>query len=410
MPSLDSHLKTSARPRVLAITSEVPWPLNTGGHLRSFHLMRIIARHFALRLVTVLEDGQQDLTSHLTEQGIRVIAARAPRRNAVAEAGRVVSAALANEPYVMFHRHNRPALRAAVQEALHTESADLIYLDHLDSYALRPMFPAARILVDLHNRYGLLAQRVAEEHGGVKGWYLRHQARQLEASERRAVTDANGVTAVSAEEQHAFEALGARSVTLVPNGVDCSRYAHLPVGRHSQSPVLMYLGALSWPPNATAATYLAKDVMPAVLQSRPDARLWLVGRNPTPAVEALGALPGVEVHANVPDVEVFLAGATALIVPLDAGGGTRLKILEAFAAGLPVISTAIGVEGIDVRHGVHLWIAERESIARAVLDVFADPEAAARRAVEARALVNQQYDWTAIGERACDAIAAALQS
>lgn len=228
--------------------------------------------------------------------------------------------------------------------------------------------------------------------------------------ERRAVNDATAVIAVSVEEQSVFERLGARHVSLVPNGVDCSRYRHLPAGREPRPPVMLYLGALSWPPNAAAADFLARKVIPEVRRLRPDATLRLVGRNPGSSVQALDGLPGVEVHANVPDVETFLADATVMTVPLDAGGGTRLKILEAFAAGLPVISTPLGVEGIEVEHGAHLVIADRDEFAAAVLDVLARPDAARDRAVAARALVERHFDWGVVGTLACAAVERALDT
>jgi glycosyltransferase involved in cell wall biosynthesis len=116
----------------------------------------------------------------------------------------------------------------------------------------------------------------------------------------------------------------------------------------------------------------------------------------------------VEVHADVPDVMPFLAAASVMAVPLEAGGGTRLKILEAFAAGLPVVATRVGGEGIEAVDGEHVWIAERETFAPAVLDLLRHGPMARARAERARALVEHRYDWTAIGERACDAVEDAI--
>ena len=146
-------------------------------------------------------------------------------------------------------------------------------------------------------------------------------------------------------------------------------------------------------------------MLPKVRQEFPTAVLKIVGRNPGPEVQALTALPGVEVHANVPDVGVYLAEATLLTVALDSGGGTRLKILEAFAAGLPVVSTPVGCEGIDAIHGQHLWIANREQFASTVIDALSAPQLATEFAERGRQLARDNYDWEAIGERACEAIA-----
>src|SRR5439155_18512255 len=130
--------------------------------------------------------------------------------------------------------------------------------------------------------------------------------------------------------------LGAKSAVLVPNGVDCSAFASLPLER-SGGPVLLYVGAMSWRPNAQAAIFLAKEVLPVVRRTIAEARLRIVGRDPPAELLALRGLPGVEVTGGVPDVVPYFAEAQMLAVPLESGGGTRLKILEAFAAGLPVV-------------------------------------------------------------------------
>ncbi len=396
--------------RVLAITSELPWPLNTGGHIRSFHLLRAVARRFDLRVIAGLDSADHPGLAVMREQGITVLPAVTGPRRQVNEAARAARATVKGEPYVMFHRHNRSAMRARITQALAAAPPDLVYLDHLDPYAFRPLFPQARLLVDFHNLYGRLAGRVATERAGLAGRYLAREARLLSRMEARAARDARAVMSVSAEEAEEFRRLGASHVTLVPNGVDCAAYAHLPVGRAPAPPVLLYIGALSWAPNAVASDHLARVVLPEVRRVHPEAVLKLVGRDPGPAVKALGHLPGVEVHGNVPDVGVYLAEASLLAVALDSGGGTRLKILEAFAAGLPVVSTPVGCEGIEATHGEHLWVAEYGRFAAGVNAVLADPAAAAARAANARDLAIRSYDWAALGEQACGAIAEAVRA
>ena len=127
-------------------------------------------------------------------------------------------------------------------------------------------------------------------------------------------------------------------------------------------------------------------------------------------MEALADLPGVELHANVPDVGVYLKQATLLTVPLDSGGGTRLKILEAFAAGLPVVSTPVGCEGIDCQHGRHLWVAERDRFADALLEAIAASGLATEYAERGRRLAKEKYDWPVIGHGACKAVLSAVKS
>jgi glycosyltransferase involved in cell wall biosynthesis len=154
---------------------------------------------------------------------------------------------------------------------------------------------------------------------------------------------------------------------------------------------------MSWGPNAAAATFLATEVLPRIHLRLPDARLRIIGRDPSPEVRALAERPNIEVTGAVPDVLPHLRDAHALAVPLEAGGGTRLKILEAFAAGLPVVSTPVGCEGIRAQHGVHLLVAARQHMAHALVTVLTNRLLAYALAERARSLVREHYDWRSIG-------------
>src|SRR5262249_43984764 len=201
--------------------------------------------------------------------------------------------------------------------------------------------------------------------------------------------------------------LGARRVVLVPNGVDCAAYDR-PRADRSDRPTILYVGALGWPPNASAARYLATDVLPVVRRTVADARVVVVGRNPPAELLALARdNRDVEIAADVPDVAPFFRSADVLAVPLETGGGTRLKILEAFAAGLPVVSTPIGCEGIAADDGRHLVVAPRAGFAGAVAALLLDSNRGRGLAARARELALARYDWSVVGACASDAIAAA---
>ncbi|HEY7425432.1 MAG TPA: glycosyltransferase family 4 protein [Gemmataceae bacterium] len=223
--------------------------------------------------------------------------------------------------------------------------------------------------------------------------------------ECHAVRLAETLLTVSESDRSHFVALGGRAVRLVPNAVDCAAYDSLPTGRRPGPPVLLYVGAMSWAPNASAACFLASELLPKVRRQFPDIRLRIVGRNPTTEVEALRHLAGVEVTGTVESMIPHLEEAHALVVPLEAGGGTRLKILEAFAAGLPVVSTPVGCEGLGVTHGEHLLVADREQFAENVLALLADERLGTQLAARARALVREQYDWAIVSGAACAAVA-----
>ena len=394
------------RPRVLAVTSEPPWPLNSGGHIRTFHLLLALSRETDLRVVCPIQPHQHETLGALRARGIEVIAAAVGARTKFAEAVRLLGSLRRSVPYVMYRRHAWTGVRRALHAEVRNFRPHVLYLDHLDSVIYRQAAPEIPAIIDLHNVYSLLARRSAdEESSALKSMFLRREARLLDAMERRAARRGDLLFAVSPREARHFEALGAAAVHVIPNGVDCAAVADLPTGRRNP-PAVLFLGTMSWGPNANAAKFLV-DLLPALRQRVPDVTMLIVGRDPPPALAVLNGSPGIEVTGAVSEVKPYLLRASVMAVPLDAGGGTRLKILEAFAAGLPVVSTGIGAEGIEATPGRHLAIAERAQFADALCDMLLSPDVSTHIAAEARALARLKYDWGTIGSAAARLVSAA---
>ena len=397
------------RASILAVTSELPWPLNSGGHLRSYHLLRTFAARFDVRLVVPTAGGEEAGRAALERAGIRVHAVAVPPRRPVAEALKIASAALRGEPYVMYARHRRRSIRRALRDEVRRQAPDVLYLDHLDSLVYADTAPGARTVIDLHNVYSHLLSRTATETPQVgRRMYLGRESLLLARKERAAARAAHTLITVSDADARYFESLHASCVVVAPNGVDCDAYEHL---THDETapPTILYVGSLEWPPNVSAARFLALEVLPAVRARIPGARLSIVGKNPTPEVLALaGADRGVEVAGSVPDVAPYFRSADVLAVPLESGGGTRLKILEAFSAGVPVVSTPVGCEGIAASDPEHLFVAARHEFVEAIARVLEQPGEARVRAERARLVARREYDWTVAGDRAANAIARAV--
>lgn len=392
------------RPRVLAATSEPPWPLNSGGHIRSFHLMRTLAAATDLRLVCPVALEHAAGVEALRAAGIDVRPAPVPVRAKWGEAKRLIGAAVSGEPYVMYRRHAWREARAVWAQELRATPPDVLYLDHLDAFLYRAAAPGIPAVIDLHNVYSLLARRTADEQASVaKRLFLRGEARKLARIEQRAARACEAVCAVSDAEAAHFRTLGATAVHTIPNGVDCHALADLPAGREGP-PVVMFLGTMSWGPNAAAARFLAREVLPALRARVPGATLAVVGRDPPADLLALNGTPGIEVTGSVPDVKPYLLRASLLAVPLDAGGGTRLKILEAFAAGLPVVSTAVGAEGIAAHPSEHFALAERPTFAEVTAALLSDRAEGTRMATRARELAYAVYDWSRIGAKMVEVV------
>lgn len=391
---------------ILAVTSEVPWPLDSGGHLRTYHLISRLAREHDVTLVAPAT-AASEASDAMRDAGVDLRAVPLGTTGRVAQGFSALQAAARGDAYVMYRRHYHRQVAAAITATAAGRAPDVLYLDHLDSFVY-PDCGQALTVGDLHNVYSTLLARTADEQSSsIWRRYLAREARLLAAAERRASARAGLLLAVSSLDAAHFRDLGAADVAVVPNGVDCVRYADLPVGRAQGPPVILFLGAMSWAPNASAAEFLARQVLPRVRERVPNARLQIVGREPSDRVKALAHCPGVEVTGAVKDVRPYLESASLLAVPLTAGGGTRLKILEAFAAGLPVVSTPVGCEGIDAGNGRHLLVADPSDFAEAVARALADRAMLSGLAAEARRLARDRYDWDAIGRLASEAIIAA---
>lgn len=309
----------------------------------------------------------------------------------------------------MYARHRHDAVRERLLQEAEAEAPDLWYLDHLDSFVYAPS--DVPFIVDCHNVYSEVARRTGEGSPRLlHRAYLWHEARLLTCAEERAAQAAKAILAVSDRDARYFASVGGARVYVAPNGVDTGYYASLRNSPPAGDPVILFVGTLSWAPNIAAVNFLARVMMPQVRRHHPSARLRVIGADAVPQVTALQFVPGVEILGRVPDMRPHLRDAHVLAVPLDAGGGTRLKILEAFAAGLPVVSTAVGAEGLLAIADEHLCIAERDGFAQAVTSLLADPERAARLARHARTLARDRYDWRAIGNVACTAVAEAVSS
>jgi glycosyltransferase involved in cell wall biosynthesis len=193
-------------------------------------------------------------------------------------------------------------------------------------------------------------------------------------------------------------------IVVVPNTIDVESYGGVPVGRNGFS--LIYPGQFMYPPNSEAALFLAREVLPPLRREFPDMKLVLMGRGPTPAMlEVANGDDSLEVTGAVPDARPYLAAASAMPVPLFEGGGTRFKVLEAFASRVPVVSTEKGVEGLGLRPGEHYLRAESgPEFVEQLRALRLDTERAGELAARAHQLVSERYSWDAAARTVGDAL------
>ena len=260
-----------------------------------------------------------------------------------------------------------------------------------------------------HNVEAMIWKRHYEvQTNPVKKAYLYSQWRKMRAFEQAACRRFDSVVAVSREDRDFMvEHYGALNTFDVPTGVDTDFFR--PTGKVQCVPhSMVFTGSMDWLPNEDAIRYFTEQIMPQIKQQLPDATLTVVGRNPYPALLELSRRdPSIVVTGRVDDVRPYMEQAAAYVVPLRIGGGTRLKIYEAMAMEKPIISTTVGAEGLPVRDGVELLLADDpQAFAAAVVRVLSEGSLATNLGAQAAATVRDRFGWDKVAEsfeKACQA-------
>ena len=382
-------------PSLLWVTAEPPNDRLGGGSARQSHLLRRIATQVDVDLL-VLGDRTDDHVRAAVRRLEEVPEREAPRprglRRAAARIGvlarRRLTAGIAAEraravPLIERARALAPGHDAVV--VVHEALADTA-----------PAHRTERWFLHLHH---VAAARSAQQ-AAVEPRRRRRVAHRVEARNAARWLTANrprwdGLVTVSEADAHRLGG-GSPPVLVVPNGVDTRMFQ--PTPRAPLGPVVM-TGSLDYAPNVDGARWFVDEVWDRVLDAEPGRTLQLVGRAPRDEIRDLDRRPGVEVHADVPDMRPWLDGAAVVVVPLRIGTGTRIKALEAMAAGRPVVGTTTGLEGLEVRHGREALLAdEPAAFASAVVSVLEDDSLADRLAAGGRRLVEAAHDWDVIAD------------
>jgi glycosyltransferase involved in cell wall biosynthesis len=218
--------------------------------------------------------------------------------------------------------------------------------------------------------------------------------------EGRIVRCVDRCIAVSDTDKATFEKdYGLTNVSTVETGVDVNYFSN---GSNERIPNrLVFTGSMDWVPNEDAMLWFVEEIFPKIARAIPDVSLTIVGRRPSKKMWQLSkSVTRIEVTGRVDDVRPYLWSGSAFIVPLRIGGGTRIKIFEAMASGIPVVSTSIGAEGLQVGHDRHLLLADTpEEFSAAVIQLFRNPPQARQMAAEAKSLVAERHDWRIVSKQ-----------
>lgn len=391
--------------KILVLAPQWPDPPRQGAAIRNLHILTYLAERHRVTLAT-FEPGFAVDSEPLESACHHVVLLPAPRRRTIPN--RLVSLSFSSLPDMAWRLWSDEMSRrvaALVQreryDAVHVEGIEMAPYGEL---AL-DLSPRTRMTYDAHNAEYLLQRRAfttdLRQRGHLpRAMYSLVQWWRLRRYEGRIARRSKHVLAVSPADVSALEALSPflrGRVRLLPNGVDpayWSRDAVTPEVELSGAQSVVFDGTMDFRPNVDAVLWFSNEVWPTVHAERPNARFYIVGRNPVPEVAALADIPGVVVTGAVEDTRTWVAGATVYVVPMRMGGGVRLKVLQAMAMGCAMVSTSMGSEGIDVRPGKDMLMSfSPQGFAQAVLLLLSDSRRRRALGASARELVTSRYAW-----------------
>ncbi|HKV42055.1 MAG TPA: glycosyltransferase [Blastocatellia bacterium] len=423
--------RTCDRPRILFFTPRVGGPLNTGNRLRNYHLATALSRNADLTYLGFSDDGdaaaRNDSAPPNTDE-FRGHVVTVPRRPGYSLL-QIIRGAAGPLP-VNVLSYTTSAMRRTLSRLLDENDFDAVHVQGIHLIAYLPLIRAARsnpvAVCDWHNIESELMRRHSEYAAGVaRRVYAKATARRLAELERAAFGCFDAHVFVSERDRLQLAPVSGKPMFVVQNGVEAARYSDAEIemahqrfsprassrARGDQSEIsnppagdtarrrVVFVGSMDYHANEDGAVFFANQVWPVLLARYPALTLTLVGRNPTTAVRKLASLPGVELTGTIDDVRPYYREAALAVVPLRVGGGSRLKILESMACGVPVVSTTVGAEGLEVEPGENILIADTsETFNCAIGRLMSDANLWSRLSIGGRRLVHQKYEWSRLGE------------
>ena len=376
-------------------------PPDTGGKIRSYNILRQLARHHSVTFFSFYAAHDPDVHADLKKMFERVVTIplKIPAPKSFAEMREYGTRLLSSEPYGIT-KYCRPEVRRALRALLEQNKYDVILCDFMVAAGVIPWEAPTPKVLFTHNVEATIWRRHYEVASNAVwkaiSWL---EWRKMEAAERHYLRLADRVLAVSETDRDAFASfLKIDKLTVIPTGVDVEFFQ--PTGGEEAENSLVFTGSMDWLPNEDAIFYFVDSILPLIKLQRPDVSLKVVGRSPSRKLQALAEIEkSIHLTGWVNDVRPFVACGAACIVPLRIGGGTRLKIFEAMAMGKAVVSTSVGAEGLAVRSDENILLADTpDDFAESVISLLRDAKRRQQLGTAARRLVQENYSWTKVAD------------
>lgn len=381
--------------RVLLLTQVLPYPPDSGPKVKTYYVLKYLAQHHDVTLVSFVRDSDKpEYIQHLETLCERVITVPIGRSK-LDDLRFLGQSLISGEPWMML-RDERPEMRKVLADLAATTRFDVVHADQLNMAQYALPFQNSRKVLDLHNALWMLYKRLAETtpFSSPMKLLLMRDWPLLKRYEGEMCRRFDAVTAVSEEDRQLLIEAGAREdLVVIPIAIDTDEQAQ--INRRPSTPHIVHIGTMYWPPNIDGITWFLDQIYPLVKQQVPDVRCTLIGaRPPASIVERSHSDRTLTVTGYVDDPLPFLEDSSMMVVPLRAGGGMRVKILNALSQGIPMVSTTVGCEGIDLANGKDILIADDpQAFAQATIRLLNDAELNYNLTQSGRATVQERYDY-----------------
>jgi glycosyltransferase involved in cell wall biosynthesis len=381
--------------RVLLLTQVLPYPPDSGPKVKTYYVLKYLARQHDVTLVSFVRDSDKpEYIRHLEGLCERVITVPITR-SPVRDLRFMGQSLLTGQPWMML-RDERDEMRQVLKDLAATTHFDVVHADqtNMGQYALP--FTDSRTVLDLHNALWVLYKRLSETLPLTKPmrYILIRDWRLLKRYEGELCRNFDAVTAVTEEDRRWLVEAGARpDMPVIPIAIDTDEQSQ--IARKPSGPHIVHIGTMYWPPNIDGITWFLDEIYPLIKQQVPDVRCTLIGaRPPASIVERAQTDPSLTVTGYVEDPLPYLADSSMMVVPLRAGGGMRVKILTALSQGIPMVSTTVGCEGIAVKNGEDILIADDpQGFADASVRLLNDAILNERITANGRKTAENSYDY-----------------
>ncbi|MBN2654305.1 MAG: glycosyltransferase [Nitrospirae bacterium] len=385
--------------KILILSARLPYPQNTGAKIRAFQIMKALAKKHQVTLLTFYGDASEEKHfSVFEEMGVKLVPLLRPDIDKPIGAAHVVRGIISGLPYTVVKYQD--ARMSGMLKNLLLEH-DAVHCEHMHMATYLDGVKNKLKILDGHNVEAQIAERLVPlEKNSLKKFLLFINHKAMYRFERNICLSFNLVLAVSEQDSDWYKNVyGACNVRVLENGVDLDYFHKAPDGI-SERIKLVFVGMMGWMPNSDGSKYFVSEILPLIKNRYPDVVVDLVGKDPPESVLKLKDVKGVNVTGMVDDVRPYVWDSQVYIVPLRFGGGTRLKILEAFAMNKPVVSTSLGCEGIMGKNENELLIADSPlEFADAVTRLLSDRELREKLAANAARLAASKYSWKSLGDK-----------